>query len=201
MKPRNPGDLEKVEDLVVAHLKIRTASRSIGQEVCIRPIQHIAAVLGTLNAKADAESHVGADAVVNNALRLLHRQNKVDAKRSAFLGHAHEFAEDLTKVVLEAVLELCELVDDDKQVGERFSDPKLMELLDVGNLVTGQDLLAPRHLASKCHQRPACLSTVQIGDDANSVGKIGQHRHGGATLVINQDEVDLMRMVVKRQCR
>ncbi len=123
----------------------------------------------------------------------------MNPQRPPFLSHTDELIENIGQVISEILAQFSKLVDDDEKVRERFGKTTTMVGVNVGYLMPGQNRFPPAHFTAQGAQCPASLLAVQVGHQADGMGKIGQSRHSGPAFVIDQDEVDLMGVMIQGQ--
>ncbi len=63
----------------------------------------------------------------------------------------------------------------------------------------GKNFFAAGQFASQSNQCSTRLFSIKVRHHSHSVRQTFKHRHGGTALVVDQDEIDLVRVVVQRQ--
>ena len=178
-----PEGLDLLKDLILTYLHKRAARvcdlRRVGM------VKHIPAVCRVGHLQAPAEAGVGIHFVVHNAGGLLGQQDHVDAQRAADGKHA---VHRLHKI-REAEFELRELVDHDKQIGQRLLRlPLVIEFEiagDVADLIPIQQRLPPGQFIFQSDE-VAADAGVQIRHRSRQMGQIPEGQQQAGSLEVNE---------------
>ncbi len=162
-------------------------------------MKHIHGVLSVLNSQTEPELGVGPDVVVHSSGRLLSGQDQMDAQASSYLSHRHQLSHEIRLFPLQ----LGELVDDDKHVGDGlFGAVALIQgcvSVNVVDPVVAEDPLPPLVLRLDGHHGPLYLVAGQVGDCADHVGQAFEEVGHAAAFVIDDEKSHVVGAVVDGQ--
>ena len=172
-----------------------------GQRGSVRHVDDVAAVVGVGDAECDAQCGVGSDRVGDDPGRSLGGEHQVDAEAAASLRDVDETVDELRQLPQER----RELVDDHDErrgrVDAGVARRELAELLEVADVVTGEQALTSTHLGAQRRQCPPRETVAEVGDEPHRVGERGQLAERSAALVVHEQQAHPVRWVVQCERR
>ena len=189
--------LELLVDLIVADLQI--AAARLRDKGGVGLSEHIHTVFLGLHAQAEAELRVGGDVFIDRTCRSLRGQDQVDTQASSDLGDADELLHEVGLLPLQ----LCELIDDNEQVGDGLlhftvfvEDRVLVDVVDAGVV---EHSLTAAVLALDRNHGAADLGAGQVGDGAQQVREAVEEVGHAAALVVDDEKADVIGAVFDGQ--
>ena len=160
-------------------------------------VDHVIGVVAVRHPQGDPARCVGSDVVGHHPGRALGGQHHVDTETAAPLGDPDQRAEELGQFGGQR----GELVHHDHQPGQRLaaragSGPEGGEVLGPRG---PQPLLTMAELCLQTHQRPLSQAVVEVGDHPGHMGHLRAAVEGGAALVVDEDEGQMVRIRRQRQ--
>ena len=200
---RRAGDVRRLEPQQRRLVGLEVAqARHGGQLVGVGDAEHRARLAGGEGAQADPVGQVRLQPPQAALLEPLRGEQEVQAQRAAQSADRHEQVDELGL----GREHLGELVDHDEQRRHRVEGLAVgAGLLVVAHrgVVAGvaQQLLAPGHLAGEgvLHAVDQRELVGEVGDDGRDVRHVGHAGEGGATLEVDEHQVELLRGVGHHQ--
>ena len=125
----------------------------------------------------------------------------MDAEAAAPLRDVDEAVDELGQLPQER----RELIDDHDERWGRLdagvARRELAELLEVADVVTGEQALTSTHLGTQRRQCPPRETVAEVGDEPHRVGERGQLAERSAALVVHEQQAHPVRGVVQCERR